>query len=250
MKMVMDERVKHRLIGLAVIISIGAIFAPAIMKKSNQRFENTMSVSVELPHKPLQPDIAMADKKAMFETVPVAHVDIDNPPEIAPDPTLAAAEPLSEETTLASMESNDSATLVVSKIKPPVLARADLKSKSVKVAAKPAPVRKPTVVARKKPLARLPAAKNTNSKNLLLGAKGSYGVQLATFSKQKNADILISRLRSKGYKASYNKVKTDQGLVYKVVVGQVKQMEDAQILKNKLASAVQIRGFVVATGQG
>lgn len=32
MTLVIDERIKHRLIGLAVIISLGAIFAPAIMK--------------------------------------------------------------------------------------------------------------------------------------------------------------------------------------------------------------------------
>lgn len=250
MKMVMDERVKHRLIGLAVIVSIGAIFAPAIMKKSNQRFENTMSVSVELPGKPLRPNIAMADKKAMFETVPVAHVDIDNPPEIAPDPTLASAESISEPINLASLDTNDSATLVVSRIKPPVLAQIATKDKAVKVAAKSAPARKPAVVAKKKPLAKAPASKASRTIRVASGPKGSYGVQLATFSSQKNADILVSRLRTKGYRATYNKVKTNQGLVYKVVVGQVRQMEDAQLLKSKLASAVQIKGFVVTTGQG
>ena len=37
MKFVMDERIKHRLTGLVVILSIAAIFLPEQVKKSNQR---------------------------------------------------------------------------------------------------------------------------------------------------------------------------------------------------------------------
>ena len=36
MKFVMDERLKHRLTGVVVILAIAAIFVPAVMKKSNQ----------------------------------------------------------------------------------------------------------------------------------------------------------------------------------------------------------------------
>ena len=52
MKLITDERVKHRLVGLAVILSIAAIFAPAIMKKSSQRFDENVSMSLELPARP------------------------------------------------------------------------------------------------------------------------------------------------------------------------------------------------------
>ena len=34
MKLVLDERIKHRLVGIAVILSIGIIFTPALFKKS------------------------------------------------------------------------------------------------------------------------------------------------------------------------------------------------------------------------
>ena len=69
MKLVMDEKLKHRLIGLAVIISLGAIFAPAMMKKSSQRLESNFSVNVKLPPKPLAPDVVMTDEKEMFKTI-------------------------------------------------------------------------------------------------------------------------------------------------------------------------------------
>src|SRR5262245_61755469 len=94
MKLELDEKVKHRLIGLAVILSIGAIFAPAIVKKSNQRFDGNVNVSVELPPKPLPPKIAMPDEKAMFGTVKVAHVKWPVKPDEQKLIKIAKAEPL------------------------------------------------------------------------------------------------------------------------------------------------------------
>ena len=37
MKLMMDERVKHRLTGVVVLVSIAVIFVPAMIKKSNKR---------------------------------------------------------------------------------------------------------------------------------------------------------------------------------------------------------------------
>lgn len=42
MKLIMDEKVKHRLIGLAVIISLGAIFAPALIKNQAKALKVTL----------------------------------------------------------------------------------------------------------------------------------------------------------------------------------------------------------------
>ena len=76
MKLVMDEKLKHRLIGLAVIISLGAIFAPAIMKKSSQNLESNYSVNIKLPPKPLVPDVVSSNEKEVFQTIKVAKVKI------------------------------------------------------------------------------------------------------------------------------------------------------------------------------
>ncbi|MCW8450921.1 SPOR domain-containing protein [Legionella quinlivanii] len=96
MTLVMDERIKHRLIGLAVIISLGAIFAPAIMKKSSQRLEGPSSISIKLPPKPVLPQVTASDEETMFKSVKVAHVDIPTANEdYQPATTIAKAEPLS-----------------------------------------------------------------------------------------------------------------------------------------------------------
>jgi DedD protein len=262
MKRVIEERVKHRIIGLAVILSIAAIFAPAIMKKSNQRFDGDVNVSVVLPPKPAEPKVALTEKKAMFASVKVTPKKL---PEVAKEqhlPSLAKAESLSHmneskpkpvesvapesarvQGALNVAEENQS---LVSEIPPPEVVTKTKVAIVKKIAKTPPPfAAKPKVInkskrvnnRRIKPLAKWPV-------------KSGYGVQLATFANQRNAASLIAALRSKGYKATSTKMATREGTVYKVIVGQVEQREQAQILQRQLASTIRIRGFIVSTGQG
>ena len=74
------------------------------------------------------------------------------------------------------------------------------------------------------------------------GLQGAYVVQLASFIQQKNAELLVARLRSQGYQADYKKY----GDLYKVVVGgQLTQRNDAQMLQKKLAKNMQLSGFII-----
>jgi len=267
MKLVIDERVKHRLIGLAVILSIGAIFAPAIMKKSNQRIDGNVGVTVQLPPKPEQPSIDMVEKKVMFDSVKVAHIELPLPEEEQPPARLAhneksANNELAGKTlALADEEQNlNSSTFANQNLTEAQPAPASMDKHKRAVARKIAKGLNylPTAESKQKRLAKInrptPAAKplpqkiskNAPRKQL----KRGYTVQLATFSQQRNADTLISRLKGKGYNATFNKIKTNNGLVYKVMVGQVNRREQAQALREQLASAVQIKGFIVSMDEG
>lgn len=256
----MDERVKHRLIGLAVILSIGAIFAPAIMKKSSQRIDANMIVSVKLPAKPSQPNIDMTAKKGMFENAKVAHVELPsvNDKQLTL-PSLAKAESLSksneknelpgERLALADIETKaDSQALKTDtqSQKPQIVsakvAAVHKVAKGLKFSAPPA---KSKEVA-KNPKVIKPLEKNTFESK----SKKGFTIQLATFSQQRNADNLISKLKMKGYVATSSRVKTSDGFVYKVLVGQVNKKEQAQELQAKLANALQMKGFIIATGEG
>ncbi|QRN03764.1 SPOR domain-containing protein [Legionella sp. MW5194] len=253
MKFTMDERVKHRLVGIAVILSVVAIFMPAIMKKSSQRFDDNVSMSVKLPPKPALPQVSMPEEKEMFKTVKVAHVDI--PPideEARPASTLAKAEPLSQ---------MNKGPVIVAEEKPaknaPAIAMADVKPAVVKTQAPPTrltQIKKPALVKPvSKPTPVQVAARKTNpavSKPLATAnavARYGYAVQLATFSQQRNAVALIARLKSKGYQARFNKVVDNKGTVYKVIVGNMKERQQAQKLQQQLASAIQLNGFIVTT---
>ena len=188
MKLMLNERLKHRIIGVVVIVAIAVIFLPAVMKKSNYRFDDNVSLSVHLPKKPALPNVAVVDEKAMFATVKVAHVAIPTADVTAPlvqtvkAKVIGAIPPLDKNPGLVKAE-----LLVV-----PV----------IKQAAKP---NKPEVVAKTIALQRpRQALKPALQKDV-------YAVQLASFAQEKNANTLVRALQSKGYKASYAKISNKNG---------------------------------------
>lgn len=246
MKLVMDERLKHRLVGLAVIISIGAIFAPAVMKKSNQRFEEKSMVSLKLPPKPSMPNVAISNEKTLFSTVKVAHVEIPsldkkNQPVIK----IAKAESLSQMndarimTEVAKKEAIVPVAEKALQVGQSRLSAPQENKKKIELA-------KAINKAKTKTLKPVVAKTDNKLKPKTVTAT-AYAVQLATFSLQSNATSLVSKLKNKGYKASVSKSTTKKGVVYKVLVGNTNQKHQAQVLQQQLASLLQISGYVVPT---
>ncbi len=271
MKLIIDEKLKHRIIGVAVIISLGAIFAPAMMKKSSQNMENNYSVRVKLPSKPEEPNVAISDEKEVFKTIKIAKVDIPQVSAESQLPQLTKAEAIhsdklnqpqtvsidtsKEDKNLESIQLatlNKTAETTVKQasqtaVKHPILNAAPVRvvataNKAIKQTKKPSIVAtksKPQVLARvaPKPISRSPAFK-----------ADIYAVQLASFSQLSNAQALVSRLKTKGYKANFIKVASRNGVIYKVYAGHSSKKNDVIKLKAQLASAMQLNGFVVNTG--
>jgi len=241
MKFVMDERLKHRLTGLIVILSIAAIFLPAVVKKSNQRFEENVSFSVRLPAKPVLPDVAVTDEKKVFQSVKVARVDLPVVEEVKPI-QIAKAEPISipssvaaaPVSTLVKLDKNPN---VIREIKKPILAKKNIKPALVKVAKVVAPAVKAAGVPKKVARAALSGVR-----------KEVYAVQLASFAQRGNALALVTSLRNKGYKASYNASNNKQGLYYKVIVGNLNERHEAEHLQKQLSDSMQLKGFIIKTG--
>lgn len=73
-KKILDERIKHRAVGLIVVLSLMIIFLPAMMRQSNQRLDEF--VSFRLPKKPVLPQVATLEKAPMFKTVKIATIHI------------------------------------------------------------------------------------------------------------------------------------------------------------------------------
>lgn len=262
MKLVIDEKLKHRLIGVAVIISLGAIFAPAMMKKSNQDIENNYSLRVKLPSKPAEPNVAISDEKEVFKTIKIAKVEIPDVSAESQLPELARAEAISSDSELSSLEkpkadsNTESVQLALNRAAQNTVKRATQ-------VATVAPVSKPTVVAANKAVnqVRKPvvAAVRPKSQPVKVATRvvsnrkpavrsDVYAVQLASFSRLANAQALVNKLRSKGYKANFTKVASRQGVSYKVYAGHSPRKNDVVRLKSQLASAMQLNGFVVTTG--
>lgn len=251
MKLVMDEKLKHRLVGACVILSLGAIFLPAMMKKSSQRLESNFSVNVELPPKPAAANVAITDEDQMFKTIKIAKVELPSAQQ------AQTTEHSNNENSIASAPLSDDALVPVAKIetasiekplelalndavktavKKEIMVAANKPAKSVSAAIKvaTAPIKPKSVIAS---ITKKPAAK-----------KEIYAVQLASFSKLGNAQALVSKLQSKGYRANYTRSAARNGVIYKVYVGHSPIKTNVVKLKTQLANAMQLNGFVVNTG--
>lgn len=252
MKLVLDEKVKHRLIGIAVIISIGAIFAPAIMKKSNQRLESNFSVNVQLPPKPVAPDVVMTDEKDMFKTIKIAKVTVTDVSDQKQLPQSVQAETIKSD---SNSKVADSDLIPENKIEPIKIAADQAAKKTARDTIKVAVVSRPVVKAKPVTIAQRPKKAPKVNKPVKVAKitkpalkHDIYAVQLASFSQLSNAQSLVNRLHGKGYKASFAKVPGRQGATYKVYVGHSSRKVDVMRLKVQLASAMQLNGFVVNTG--
>ncbi len=208
MKWFTDDKIKHRIIGLAVLLSIALVFVPAMVKKSNQRLDEKMNLSVRMPPKPVITQVVAAKPKELFKATTVAHVVLPQVVENKSAVKIARAESLSGQTM---------ATRTVLQ-KAPVIANNPKKmNKSV-----------PNLASVKVPL---------------IVKRDMFSVQLASFARQDNALSLIQQLYKKGFKASYDK----RGSQYRVLVGQL-QLDQAKNLQKKLANATQLNGFLVKAG--
>lgn len=270
MKLVIDEKLKHRLIGVAVILSLGAIFAPAMMKKSNQNTDNNYNVQVKLPVKPKAPDIALADEKEVFKTIKIAKVHLPEVDTESKLPELAKAERIQRN----DLDQRDIAAAGRQHEHMNLAEHAALNNAvqntvkhAVQVAtAKPLIHAKPTAVANKVKHSTVQQASvalkhhakvngplkqvNNNVAKVHKPAFKSelYAVQLASFSHLSNAQSLVNKLRSKGYKANFTKISGRHGAVYKVYAGHSPKKMEVVKVKTQLAHVMQLNGFIVTTG--
>lgn len=210
----MDERLKHRLTGAVVVLSAAVIFLPAMLKQSNQRFEDSSQISLKLPEKPVPPKVAVPNQKVLFESVKVAHVELPKAVDDELTPVIAKATSLSQ----------PKKAVVAEVIKTPLVAIKTTPPLPAKIAITPA------------------------KKVALLIKKDLYAVQVASFTQERNAISLVSRLKKEGFHANYTKFTGKQGLFYQVTVGALDKKMHAVILQKKLAQNLQLKGLIIKTG--
>ncbi len=233
MNFAIDERTKHRITGLVVIMAVAIIFVPAMLKKSNQRLEENIHLSVQLPPKPTVPKVAVTEERAVFETVRVEKMPFPAPVDSAPASQVARIENLTSKPSVEPI-----ADIAINTINTPEEKVAIKTPRADKTSASNAKPASPVFVKAQKPTSFHP-------KPVLPQPTEAYTIQLAAFSVEQNAEKLVARLREQGYKAQYQTVASDAGLSYKVTVGQLDDRADARLLKQKLNKSTQLEGFIV-----
>lgn len=79
------------------------------------------------------------------------------------------------------------------------------------------------------------------------GAGGTEGwvVQLGSFSNQKNADELREKLQKMAYHVFVEQITQDGQTVYRVRIGPQRQRSDADTIRDRLASELQLKAMVM-----
>jgi DedD protein len=221
----MDQGLKERLVGAAVLVAIGVWLIPWVLDGPENPSENSTS-SLQLP--------------AAEEPVPMRTqtLRIGSPAEqqaaapAAPQPEPSAAAPAAPESPAAAPEpaANSETEVAVATATPEPATVAPAPATPATPAPRPA--------ATPAPAPRPPAAPAT-------AAKGDWVVQLGSFGAEDNARKLAQRADQFGYKASVSSTRANGRTLYRVRVGPYETRRSADAAASALA-AHDLKGQVVA----
>lgn len=243
----MDESMKHRVVGIAVIISIALIFVPAMIKKNNQRLDEDR-IAVELPAKPPQPQLEQVDETKVFAETKVAHVNLDTQLALNQTEQEIKQHPISEPQPI-SIQQPQQASYPLGNGKNSSEPKGGFEEKKdsqksnhelVKLnkQVKPAPAPK---LAQVKTIT--PKSNKGNSAVRMASAQ-RYAVQIGVFSETTNAQSLQNKLNKKGIHSRLVQTTVRGKPAVKVLIGQLATVEAAQQLQVKLTNEHNLKGFV------
>ncbi|MEX0730884.1 MAG: SPOR domain-containing protein [Aquisalimonadaceae bacterium] len=212
----MEQRHKQRIIGAVVIVALGVIFLPMLLRGPVER--GGLDVPMEIPPRPDSP-ISGQPAPTPREVEPRA---LERIPIRAPerDTAAAAPEPTSQPTEPAS-ESPEPVPEPDEVPEPP----ADAVTES-----EPEPEPEP------EPQPRPPASAEL----------ASFAVQVGSFRNQDNAMGLRNRLRDQGFSAFVEEATAGGNPIYRLRVGPVVDRAEAEELARRLRQTADLDGLIVS----
>jgi len=207
-----DNRLKQRLVGAIVLVSLAVIFIP-MMLGGKGGFDQLITSS-NIPAKPEEGrrvvEIPLHEVPPRPEKKPVTTVVVDKYTKELPENFIPAA---SEKDQKADVETK------------PLKQSAPLPHSN--------PESKPPVVAEKK-----------SAKSSVAEKTQSWVVQMGSFSERANAMALRDRIRTRRYPAYVEAVATRKGTIYRVRVGPEHSRAKAEALQAKLRKVFNLNGIV------
>ncbi|MDD2740520.1 MAG: SPOR domain-containing protein [Methylomonas lenta] len=246
----MDQELKQRLIGAAVITALATIFIPMLFDDPIDESGKNIS-ELKMP--------ALPSKAQDVEIMPLPE-KVEDVGTLASEqqPAAPAANTFDEGDDEAAMEAPQAKNLQITAketaITPP--AAKWVEAEEDVPAAEPIPVKPEPVIAPKpipqpatkvqnaakttKPVVSEPASKpELAAKN----AETRLYLNVGTFSQQANAVGLHDSLKEKGFAVSIKEINGEKGKAYKVRVGPMMSKATAQSMKSKL-SQINVNSFV------
>jgi DedD protein len=246
----MDEKLKHRLIGLAVIISLFIIVIPFFIKKNQPDLTDLATLNIEQPTAaPTKPDLAMEPVTIDFAAAQVAQVDVNSTParaKPAPTPTMVASVPTKkikpERETLPIYQEEE--TMLPSDVDPDYIPGEIMPIEPMQlgpVAPESADEPMPT-----DPGISPQRVNEELSSDARPKPQGEWIVQLGSFANRTNADALLAKLQKQGFNAFIESTANSQGSrINRILVGPQVNKQQAQQTAQALEQAVQLKGIVI-----
>jgi len=236
----MEQPLKQRLVGAAVLVALAVILVPMMLDGGYRPPLHTPRKDMApMPQEPAAPDLPHLPGEVVQE--------IDNGFN-APAPTLeataSAGKPLPPEAVAP----------------PPPPPQAEQAVSAVVTPPKPKPQPRPAEPPKEKPLALVAdsakskappsLAESSPPKPAPAGAAQPdtaerWAVQLGSFSSKDNAELLVRRLQASGVSAHMTPVKDAHGLSFRVRAGPVNGRAAALDLRTKLDKSPDLRGILV-----
>ncbi|OGT76204.1 MAG: hypothetical protein A2W76_11805 [Gammaproteobacteria bacterium RIFCSPLOWO2_12_47_11] len=205
----MEQGLKERLVGAAVIVILAVIFIPMLLDDTED--QEVVITETNIPPKPenmpLPPSvderIIPADSNFSSRIIPVQE------------------EPAVEEVEEPVVQKTEEAV-------PPAEKKETTSPKPAQTAGQ-----------------KSAAAAGKNDEPATNVGVSAWVVQLGSFSSEKNAQELNQKLKQAGFRSFVEPLKQNNTTSYRVRVGPELRRSDAQIIKEKLKSTMQIEGIIV-----
>jgi DedD protein len=253
----MDETLKNRLVGVAVVTVLAVIFLPMMFEDPVEKKGQEVA-ALEIPKKD---EVSPSLKTEIVPTKPADVLPADSQPQTATVPaktgTVFESEKVSVDAQTPTQKTPQAASTVNAAMVKPVETEDDPFGLTAEEAA-PATRQKPAAVAKpakaKPELPTLPNLDDKKSAELptppasLTQPKTDsrrWVVQAASLSDEAKANALRDRLRAQGFAANVDTAVIKGRQVYRVRVGQLPDAQQAQATRAKINQSLNVQSIAL-----
>lgn len=239
----MEERLKQRLVGAVVLVSLAVVFVPILFDMPRETDGGTSTTGIsEIPERPRGGSESSVSITLDLPQTPRVDAEVQrernrNAPAGEGEDTGTT----SQDTASTSADSDNTAVDATSH-----------SSGAVASAKMPSVIRSKASTSRSEASAttRKPGDGTGNGQAAAAPASGGWMIQLGSFQKPENALALRKRLQSRGYPAFVKSGSSAQGVVSRVFVGPMSDRRQAKTSATKLQREMALEGIVMRAPGG
>lgn len=240
----MEERLKERLVGAIVLVSLAVVFVPIVFDMPRDPSEDISTIPItEIPERPRD---GFGSTTTMTLDVPQTP-RLDTEVEDDRDRDTSSANPDARDASSGALAAARTSAASGSSVSGSTSASSAAAAPASDASESPAPESQPEPSpAGSGSGATANAPDDAPKQTVKAPAAGDWIVQIGSFQKSENANALRKRLLARGYPAFVESGPSAQGSVSRVFVGPMRERKQAEDTAAKLWREMEHRGIVRA----